>query len=118
MKITISGYPLPAPVTLDADIDDHIFGSGWLLAHDDAQKLIEAWCDAPTDLSPDGNDDVRRTWSYSELGLFVTVLSLDGELSIDHWESAEGSEGYDIYSTTTMPFDFTIHPADGAEAAR
>lgn len=110
MQITISGYPLPAPITLTAEPDDYIIGDGFLLDHDETQRLIEAWCDAPTEPAPNGEDDVRRTWSYSELGLFVTVLYLDGELSIDHWESAIGSEGTDLYSTTQMPFDFTIHP--------
>lgn len=114
MQITISGYPLPAPITLTAEADDYIVGEGFLLDHDETQRLIEAWCDAPSDLAPNGADDVRRTWSYSELGLFVTVLYLDGELSIDHWESAIGSEGTDLNSTTQMPFDFTIH-ADAEE---
>ncbi|MGO1852358.1 MAG: hypothetical protein ACTIKQ_04530 [Microbacterium sp.] len=108
MRITISGYPLPAPLTLDAEPDDYIFDEGWLLTHDETQRLIEAWCDAPTAPAPNGEDDVRRIWSYSELGLFVTVLYLDGELGIDHWESAIGSEGTDLYSTTMMPFDFDI----------
>lgn len=111
MQITISGYPLPVPITLTAEKDGHIIGEGFLLDHDETQRLIEAWCDAPTAFAPNGEDDVRRTWSYSELGLFITVLHLDGELSIDHWESAIGSEGTDLYSTTQMPFDFTVHPA-------
>lgn len=113
MKITISGYPLPAPLTLDAEADEHLIGEGWLLSRDDTERLIDAWCEAPTDPAPSGEDDVRRSWSYCELGLFITVLYLDGELSIEHWESADGSEGTDIYSTTMMPFDFTITPETG-----
>lgn len=118
MQITISGYPLITALTLAAEPDDYLIGDGFLIDHDDAQRLIEAWCNAPTDPAPNGDDDVCRSWSYSELGLFITVLYLDGELSIDHWESADGSEGSGVYSTTTMPFDFTITPATESENDR
>jgi hypothetical protein len=125
LHITITGYPLPAPVRVQAEPDEHIFGDGWLLTQRHAQTLVAAWADAPTDPAPDGTDDVRRAWDYCELGLFITALHLDGELGISHWESVTGSEGTDLYSTTMMPFDFTIHPdtppdptCDGYQARR
>lgn len=111
MQIKISGYPLTAPITLRAEKDEHIIGEGFLLDIDETCRLIEAWCDAPTHPAPGGEEDVHRSWSYSELGLFVTVLYMDGELTMDHWESATGSDGTDLYSTTQMPFDFTVHNA-------
>lgn len=111
MQIKISGYPLTEPLTLRAEKDEHIIGEGFLLDIDETRRIIETWCNAPTHPAPNGEDDVRRSWSYSELGLFVTVLYMDGELTMEHWESASGSEGTDQYSTTQMPFDFTVHNA-------
>ena len=113
MQLTITGHPLPEPVVIDgAAADEGILGTGWLLTQPQAQRIVAAWAEAPPDLSPTGEDDVRRAWHYSPLGLFVTALILDGELSLSEWESAFGSEGDDRYSTTQMPFDFDIATTD------
>lgn len=109
MNITIIGYPLPAPVVLDAMPDDHIHEDGWLLTASQARILLDAWRNAPAE-----DPDVVRTWEYAEIGLFVTALHLDSEIDLSIWESAIGSDGDDLYSTLTMPFDFdiTAEPAD------
>ena len=108
MRITITGYPLPDPVIIhDIRLDNLIHADGWLLDHEDAVRLLDAWRDAPTD-----EDDVRREWIYSESGVFVTALYLDGEVGLALWESARGSDGTDVYSTRDMPFDFDIRLLD------
>lgn len=106
--ISITGRPLPAPVTVDnVERDDTIHGDGWLLTAPQAARLLDAWKTAPT-----GNDtDVIREWVYSESGVFLTALCMDGEVSLSVWESATGSDGDDIYSTLIMPFDFHIGAA-------
>lgn len=101
--ITITGYPLPEPVTIPAvQPDETIHGDGYLLAPAQTRQLLDAWKDAP------GGADVVRDWIYSEAGLFVTALHLDEEISLSIWEAAIGSNGTDLYSTTTMPFDFDV----------
>jgi hypothetical protein len=102
--ITVTGYPLSDPVTIrDAQPDHTIHGEGWLLGVEQAMRLLDAWTDAPT-----ADSDVVRDWTYSESGVFVTALYLDGELGQSIWESAAGSDGDDVYSTVTMPFDFDV----------
>lgn len=106
MQITISGYPLPGTVTIsNARPDEHIHGEGWLLDLEQATHLLDAWQHAPT-----GHSDVARAWAYYEVGMIVTALHLDGEVTISGWESAIGSDGADLYSTVNMPFDFDIRP--------
>lgn len=114
MRIAITGHPLPEPVIVD-DItpDGRIHPDGWLLDHADAARLLDAWRNAPTD-----DDAVVREWGYSESGLFITALYLDGELSLATWESARGSDGNDVYSTQNMPFDFDIHLLDDTGGAQ
>ena len=107
MQIAITGYPIPGSVTIaNARPDESIHGEGWLLDPEQVTHLLDAWKHAPT-----GNTDVRRDWAYYEIGMFVTVLHMDEEISISGWESAIGSDGDDLYSTVTMPFDFDIHPS-------
>lgn len=110
-KISITGHPLPAPVTIhNAEPDKTIHGDGWLLTVTQAARLLDAWKNAPT-----GNDsDLIREWVYCESGVFVTALCMDGEVGLSVWESATGTDGDDIYSTVTMPFDFhTTHVGEG-----
>ncbi|HRN28949.1 MAG TPA: hypothetical protein PK781_01555 [Terrimesophilobacter sp.] len=108
MRIAISGYPLPEPVIIyDITPDGLIHPDGWLLDHADVAQLLRTWRDAPTD-----EDDVTREWAYSESGLFVTALYMEGEIGIAFWESARGSDGTDVYSTQNMPFDFDIRLLD------
>ncbi|OJX65521.1 MAG: hypothetical protein BGO95_10695 [Micrococcales bacterium 73-13] len=108
MRIQITGYPLPAPVIIHDPAPDAFMRAGhWLLDHEDAARLLTAWRDALTDEA-----DVRREWAYSESGLFATALYLDGELSVALWESATGSDGTDVYSTATIPFDFEVRLLD------
>ena len=110
--IIVTGYPLPAPVTFHDTQPDHaIHGEGWLLGVGDAMRLLEAWKDAP------GESDVTRDWMYSGCGVLVTALYFDGEMSLSVWESAIGSDGADLYSTVTMPFDFEVQE-QGAMNAR
>ena len=100
--ITVSGYPLAGPVTIDhAQPDTDIHGTGWLLSISQAVAILDAWKHAPR-----GDSDVVREWCYSAAGLFVTALCIDGEVALSIWESATGSDGTDRYATATMPFDF------------
>lgn len=109
MRLTLTGYPLAEPVVIEgAEVDETIFGRGWLLTQTQVDAIVTAWADAPVDPAPDGTEDVCRAWRYSPTGIFVTALYLDGELGLSEWESATGSEGEDRYSTTQMPFDFDI----------
>lgn len=108
MRIAITGYPLPDPVIIHGVTPDGlIHPDGWLLDHADVAELLDAWRDAPTD-----EDDVVREWAYSESGLFVTALHMEGEINVAFWESACGSDGNDVYSTRNMPFDFDIRLID------
>ncbi|HEX4400161.1 MAG TPA: hypothetical protein VHZ98_02415 [Galbitalea sp.] len=101
--ITITGYPLAAPVTIrDAQPDHTINGEGWLLSVAQAMDLLDAWKDGH------GEADVVREYTYSESGLFITGLYLDREIDLSVWESATGSDGDDLYSTVMMPFDFEV----------
>ena len=106
MPITITGYPLSGEVTIsDPRPDTDLHGTGWLLDVEQVTHLLDAWKHAPA-----GDSDVVREWVYYDHGLFVTVLSLDGEISVSSWEAADGTNGADLYSTVAMPFDFTIRP--------
>lgn len=114
MRIAITGYPLPEPVIIhDITPDGIIHPDGWLLDHADAAQLLDAWLNAPTD-----EDDVAREWAYSESGLFVTALHMEGEIGLAFWESASGSDGTDVYSTRNMPFDFDIRLLDDTGSSR
>ncbi|GAB2564100.1 hypothetical protein [Leucobacter ruminantium] len=100
--ITVSGYPLVKPVTIEyayPDTENH--GTGWLLSISQAVAILDAWKHAPR-----GDSDVVREWCYSAAGLFVTALYIDGDVVLSLWESAAGSDGTDRYATATMPFDF------------
>jgi hypothetical protein len=104
--ITITGCPLPEPVTIPAaQPDETIHGDGYLLTPTQTRQLLSAWKDAP------GESDVGREWIYAEAGLFVTALHLGEEITLSIWEAAIGSDGTDLYSTTTMPFDFNVQEA-------
>ncbi len=100
--ITVTGYPLAEPVTIEqAQPDTEIHGPGWLLSISQAVAILDAWKHAPR-----GDSDVVREWRYSAAGLFVTALYIDGDVVLSLWESATGSDGTDLYATATMPFDF------------
>ncbi|QLQ09897.1 MAG: hypothetical protein HZY75_05305 [Nocardioidaceae bacterium] len=104
MALSISGYPLCAAVPIaHPRPDTEIHGTGWLLDVEQASHLLHAWKHAPG-----GNSSVLREWAYYDRGLFVTVLLVDGEISISSWEAATRSDDTDLYSTLSMPFDFTI----------
>ena len=112
MRITISGHPLPGTLAIVGAIpDETIYGEGWLLNPTQAMHLLDLWKHAPT-----GDGDAVRDWAYSDSSVFVTALYLDGELGMAVWDSATGSDGTDLYSTTTMPFDFDICADDGGRA--
>ena len=113
MAITIIGYPLRGEVTIrDPRPDIDVHGAGWLLDVEQVVHLLDAWKH-----SPGGDSDVVREWVYYDVGLFVTVLYLDCEISVSSWEAATGSDGTDLYSTVTMPFDFTVRPTRPHEPA-
>ena len=92
-------------VTTDIHIDD----SHWLLTKSQATDLLAAWCAADrTDGGDFPDDDLVRAYHYSPLGIFVTALHMDGELTTDEWESAYGMDDFDLYSTSQIPFDVEI----------
>jgi len=104
MPLSISGHPLRRTVRIDHPRPDTaIEGTFWLLDVEQVARLLDAWKSAPG-----GDSDVRREWAYYDYGLFVCVLLIDGEIVMSSWEVATGSDGTDLYSTASMPFDFTI----------
>lgn len=103
--IFITGHPLPEAVYIPATTPDDDT-DGWLLDIPQAQLILDAWESAPAPA-----DDVLRGWERFEIGLFVTTLAMEGEITISGWESVAGSDGTDIYSTGSMPFDFEVTAA-------
>lgn len=104
MPIEVSGYPLPGKVTIRnprPETDDE--RTGWLLDVEQAVHLLDAWKHAPG-----GDTDVCREWVHYDVGLFVTVLYLDGEISISSWELYADNDGTVWYPTMTMPFNFIV----------
>lgn len=104
--IQISGHPLETPLRFD-DVTTDTFENPahWLLTQPQAARLVQSWREAPTE-----EVGHSRASVYSQLGVFVTALYIEGELTTDEWESVAGSGDAqnDLYSTSTMPFDFTI----------
>ena len=103
--IQISGYPLEETLTFEnAPVDHYLDENHWLLTKSQAEDLLTAWRDAETE----GVDDLVRAYHYSPLGVFVTALHMDHELTTSEWESAYGADDFDLYSTSQLPFDFTV----------
>lgn len=68
MILTISGYPLDAPLHCDVTADT-IHGTGYILTQTQADCIVRTWVTAPRALSPTGLADVQRTALYLESGL-------------------------------------------------
>lgn len=103
--IQITGYPLENPLTFtDVKVDEYIDDKHWLLTRAQAEDLLIAWRDAETA----GADDLVRSYHYSPVGIFVTALHMDHELTMDEWESAYGADDFDLYSTSQIPLDVEI----------
>lgn len=80
--ISITGRPLlPVAFTSDnAKRDETIHGDGWLVTVSQAARLFDAWKKALA--GTDDDDPVIRGWTYSESGVFVTALCMDGEIGL------------------------------------
>jgi hypothetical protein len=102
--IFITGHPLTEAVYIPNPSPDEGDEGQWLLNIPQAEIVLDAWASAPA------AEDVIRNWERFEIGLLVTALAMEGEINISGWESVTGSDGTDIYSTGSMPFDFEISP--------
>ena len=110
VNIQISGHPLASPMTFtNVTTDIHIDDSHWLLTKAQATDLLTAWRDADRTSGGEFPDsDLQRAFHYSPMGIFVTALHMDGELTLDEWESAYGMDDFDVYSTSQIPLDVEI----------
>lgn len=102
IKIEAGPCPLNETLILENAEPDDMADTDWLINTDQARQILEAWKEAPRE------DDVIREWAYYESEYFITALTMEGETTIDNWES----EGTSTYSTANMPLDLTISPAN------
>lgn len=112
-SIQISGHPLEESITFkNVTTDTYIDNNHWLLSQEQAEQLVSAWATADRaggcERCGESEDDLARAYRYSEIGIFFTALHMDHELTTDEWESAYGCGADARYSTSQMPFDFTI----------
>lgn len=99
MRVKITGHPLTEPLILpvenwyDKPATDDI-----MIAHESADKLLDAWSDAPAE------DDVVRSWGWFDAGdLFVTALTMEGSTDLTSWYEDEG-----LFRLDDMPFDLEV----------
>lgn len=108
--IQISGHPLKSPMTFsDVTVDEYLDENHWLLTRAQAEDLIVAWRDA--ERIPECDCCDGKLWAayrYHPMGIFMTALYLEHELTMDEWESAYGADDFDLYSTSQVPFEVEI----------